>query len=312
MSKNDNTKNIADLLPEAITKHLSEESLAALKEEFENLVESKVADRLAVATAAAEASLDEEVNKQTTELVHKIEEAHKLGLEKVVNHLTEKYEDNLAKVRNYYKNQLGREALKFKNQLVESVSNYIDSRIDKLVPYAEVKAAVKNDSAMRVLESFKNILNVNEATVNTSIRSAVLDGHKMLQKAQAEAEAAINEKAAIENQMNLMAENYAFERNIAQLDEDQKNFVIRMAKKAGVEYVNENMGYITNLYEKKLINERKELAAKEMNDRKRTKLQNISRKTLVEKTSASRKSQMLTEDTELNNLIDAITSDFQD
>lgn len=312
MSKNDNTKNIADLLPEAITKHLSEESLAALKEEFENLVESKVADRLAVATAAAEASLDEEVNKQTTELVHKIEEAHKLGLEKVVNHLTEKYEDNLAKVRNYYKNQLGREALKFKNQLVESVSNYIDSRVDKLVPYAEVKAAVKNDSAMRVLESFKNILNVNEATVNTSIRSAVLDGHKMLQKAQAEAEAAINEKAAIENQMNLMAENYAFERNIAQLDEDQKNFVIRMAKKAGVEYVNENMGYITNLYEKKLINERKELAAKEMNDRKRTKLQNISRKTLVEKTSASRKSQMLTEDTELNSLIDAITSDFQD
>lgn len=312
MSKNDNTKNIADLLPEAITKHLSEESLAALKEEFENLVESKVADRLAVATAAAEASLDEEVNKQTTELVHKIEEAHKLGLEKVVNHLTEKYEDNLAKVRNYYKNQLGREALKFKNQLVESVSNYIDSRVDKLVPYAEVKAAVKNDSAMRVLESFKNILNVNEATVNTSIRSAVLDGHKMLQKAQAEAEAAINEKAAIENQMNLMAENYAFERNIAQLDEDQKNFVIRMAKKAGVEYVNENMGYITNLYEKKLINERKELAAKEMNDRKRTKLQNISRKTLVEKTSAPRKSQMLTEDTELNNLIDAITSDFQD
>ena len=312
MSKNDNTKNIADLLPEAITKHLSEESLAALKEEFENLVESKVADRLAVATAAAEASLDEEVNKQTTELVHKIEEAHKLGLEKVVNHLTEKYEDNLAKVRNYYKNQLGREALKFKNQLVESVSNYIDSRIDKFVPYAEVKAAVKNDSAMRVLANFKNILNVNEATVNTSIRSAVLDGHKMLQKAQAEAEAAINEKVAIENQMNLMAENYAFERNIAQLDEDQKNFVIRMAKKAGVEYVNENMGYITNLYEKKLINERKELAAKEMNDRKRTKLQNISRKTLVEKTSASRKSQMLTEDTELNNLIDAITSDFQD
>ena len=312
MSKNDNTKNIADLLPEALTKHLSEESLAALKEEFENLVESKVADRLAVATAAAEASLDEEVNKQTTELVHKIEEAHKIGLEKVVNHLNEKYEANLAKVRNFYKNQLGREALKFKNQLVESVSKYIDARVDKLVPYAEVKAAVKNDSAMRVLESFKNILNVNEATANASIRSAVLEGHELLRKAQAEAETAINEKAAIEKQMDLMAENYAFERNIAQLDEDQQNFVIRMAKKAGVEYVNENMGYITNLYEKKLINERKELAAKEMNNRKRTKLQNISRKTLAEKTAPSVKTQMINEDVELDNLIDVITADFQD
>jgi predicted house-cleaning noncanonical NTP pyrophosphatase (MazG superfamily) len=55
MDTKDNTKNIADLLPEAITKNLSDESLSALKEEFENLVESKVAERLAVATAAAEA-----------------------------------------------------------------------------------------------------------------------------------------------------------------------------------------------------------------------------------------------------------------
>ena len=311
MSKKDNTKNIADLLPEAITKHLSDESLSALKEEFENLVESKVAERLAVATAAAEAALDEEVNKQTTELIHKIEEAHKIGLEKVVNHLNEKYESNVAKVRNYYKNQLGREALKFKNQLVESVSKYIDARVDKFIPYNEVKAAVKNDSAMKVLESFKQILSVNEATSNASIRSAIMEGHKMLQDAKSQAEQALNEKAAVQKQLDEMAESYAFERNISQLDEDQKNFAIRMAKKAGVGYVNENMAYIFNLYEKKLINERKELAVKEMNNRKRVKLQNVSRKTLAEKTAAPTK-QMLTEDAALNSLINQIEVDWQD
>lgn len=311
MSKKDNTKNIADMLPKVIVENLSEESLSALKDEFENLVESKVAERLAVATAAAEAALDEEVNKQTTELIHKIEEAHKIGLEKVVNHLNEKYESNIAKVRNYYKNQLGREALKFKNQLVESVSKYIDARVDKFIPYNEVKAAVKNDSAMKVLESFKEILNVNEATGNASIRSAIMEGHQMLQDAKAQAEQAINEKVAVQKQLDEMAESYAFERNISQLDEDQKNFAIRMAKKAGVAYVNENMGYIFNLYEKKLINERKELAAKEMNNRKRTKLQNVSRKTLAEKTATPR-NQMLTEDVELASLIDQIEADWQD
>lgn len=299
------------MLPKVIVENLSEESLSALKDEFENLVESKVAERLAVATAAAEAALDEEVNKQTTELIHKIEEAHKIGLEKVVNHLNEKYESNIAKVRNYYKNQLGREALKFKNQLVESVSKYIDARVDKFIPYNEVKAAVKNDSAMKVLESFKEILNVNEATGNASIRSAIMEGHQMLQDAKAQAEQAINEKAAVQKQLDEMAESYAFERNISQLDEDQKNFAIRMAKKAGVAYVNENMGYIFNLYEKKLINERKELATKEMNNRKRTKLQNVSRKTLAEKTAAPR-NQMLTEDVELASLIDQIEADWQD
>lgn len=311
MSKKDNTNNIAELLPEAITKNLSDESLSALKEEFERLVESKVAERLSIATAAAEASLDEEVNKQTTELVHKIEEAHKIGLEKVVSHLNEKYESNIAKVRNYYKNQLGREALKFKNKLVESVSKYIDARVDRLVPYAEVKAAVKNDSAMKVLESFKHILNVNEATSNASIRKAVMEGHNMLQEAKKEAEVAKANAAGIQKQLDEMAESYAFERNIAQLDEDQKNFAIRMAKNAGVGYVNENMAYITNLYERKLINERKELALKEMNNHKRNKLQNVSRRTLAEKATPSR-AQMLTEDADLNGLIDAIEADWQD
>jgi hypothetical protein len=311
MDKKDNTKNIADLLPEVITKNLSEESLSALKEEFERLVESKVAERISVATAAAEASLDEEVNKQTTELVHKIEEAHKIGLEKVYTHLTEKYENNLNKVRNYYKNQLGREALKFKNTLVENVSKYINARIDKLVPYAEVKAAVKNDSAMKVLESFKHMLNVNEALNDKSVRSAIMEGYDMVQEAEEKVNKVSAENEKLQKQLDEMAESYAFERNLKQLDEDQQNFMIRMAKKAGVSYVNENMAYINSLYEKKLINERKELAIKEMNNRKRTKLQNVSRRALAEKTAAP-KNQMLVEDTALEALINQIEADWQD
>lgn len=311
MDKKDNTKNIADLLPEVISKNLSPESLSALKEEFERLVESKVAERIDVATAAAETSLDEEVNKQTTELVHQIEEAHKIGLEKVFNHLTEKYKNNINKVRNYYKNQLGREAFKFKNTLIENVSKYINARIDKLVPYEEVKAAVKNDSAMKVLESFKQMLNVNEALNDKGIRSAIMEGYDMVQKAEKKAKVATTENAKLQKQLDEMAESYAFERNLKQLDEDQQNFMIRMAKKAGVGYVNENIDYIASLYEKKLINERKELATKEMNNKKRAKLQNVSRRTLAEKTAPVRK-EMLVEDTNLNSLLDRIEADYQD
>lgn len=310
MDKKDNTKNIAELLPEEISKHLSDESLTALKEEFERLVESKVAERIGIATAAAEASFDEEANKQTTELVHKIEEAHKIGLEKVVNHLNEKYEKNLKMVRNYYKNQLGRNAMKFKNQLVECVSNYIDARVDKLVPYKEVKAAVKNDSAMRVLENFKHLLNVNEATSNKAVSSAILEGHEMLQEAQNQKYEAEAKAQAVQKQLDEMAESYAFERNVAQLDEDKKNFVIRMAKKAGVGYVNENMGYISSLYDKKLINERKELAQREMNMRAR-KTNNVNRGALANFNS-KKNVHALNEDVELGNLIDQITSDCQD
>lgn len=311
MNKKEN-KNIADLLPEAISKAMSEESLSMLKEEFDRLVETKVAERISIATAAAEASLDEEVNKKCIELVNKIEEAHKIGLEKVYNYLTEKHNKQLHSVREYYKNQLGREALKFKNNLVESVSRYIDARVDKHIPYQDVKEAMKNTTAMKVLESFKGILNVSEATSNKQIRSAIMEGHEMLVNASKTADKLKSENVKLQNQLNEMADSYAFERNISQLDEDTKNFVIRLAKKSGVGYVNENMEYICNLYEKKLDQDRKSLAAKEMENKKRNKLQSVNRKVLVEKNNGASRHLQLNEDTELNYLIDQIEFDNKD
>lgn len=310
MNKKDNIKNIADLLPTAITNAMSEESLSVLKEEFERLVESKVSERIGIATAAAEAALDEEVNKKCIDLVEKIEEAHKIGLKKVYDFLTEKHAKELRNVRGYYKNQIGREALKFKNQLVESVSRYIDARVDKHIPYRDVKAAVKNETAMRVLESFKGILAVNEAAADESVRAAILEGHSMLKSAKNKANKLQNENVKLQNKIDEMAESYAFERNVSQLDEDTKNFVIRLGKKAGIGYVNENMNYICNLYERKLDQDRKALAVKEMENKKRTKLNNVSRRVLAERTASPRQ-QMLVEDANINALIDQIDSDFE-
>lgn len=307
----ENNTNITDLLPEAIKVALSEESLSVINKEFETLVESKVNERINIATAAAEAALDEEVNKRCTELVHKIEEAHKIGLERVYTYLTEKNQKNERLIRNFYKKQIGKEAEVFRKRLCENVARAIDERIDKLVPYNEVKAAVKNETAMRVLESFKGILNINEATVQKEIREAVLDGKAMLKEATDKAESLAAQNDKLQKQIDEMAESYAFEKNISQLDEDAKNFVIRFAKKAGIGYANENMEYLRNLHGKKVLSERKELAANEMNRQKRTNLHNVNRRVLAEKVASPKKS-LLVEDSDLSNLIDAIELDLQD
>ncbi len=307
----ENNTNITDLLPEAIKVALSEESLSVINKEFETLVESKVNERINIATAAAEAALDEEVNKRCTELVHKIEEAHKIGLERVYTYLTEKNQKNERLIRNFYKKQIGKEAEAFRKRLCENVARAIDERIDKLVPYNEVKAAVKNETAMRVLESFKGILNINEATVQKEIREAVLDGKAMLKEATDKAESLAAQNDKLQKQIDEMAESYAFEKNISQLDEDAKNFVIRFAKKAGIGYANENMEYLRNLHGKKVLSERKELATNEMNRQKRTNLHNVNRRVLAEKVASPKKS-LLVEDSDLSNLIDAIELDLQD
>lgn len=304
------TKSIADMLPKTLKENLSPESLSVLTEEFERLVESRVNERLAVATAAAEASFDEEANKKCTELVMKIEEAHKLGLEKVVNHLNEKHDKQISNLKKFYNNHLGKEALKFKNKLVESVSNYITSRVDRLIPYKSVRAAVKNDSAMKVLESFKSILNVNEISSKKEISKAILEGKKMIDKANRTSSYYLDKLKESNKKLNKMASHYAFEKNLSRLDENTKNFVTRFAKRSGVEYANKNMEYLCNLHEKKVAEDRKQLAIKEMNDSKRKKLGSINRRVLVEKTTPKQLPSALTESRAIDSLITAIEKDI--
>lgn len=299
--------DIAKMLPPSIVDAMSEESLSVLKEEFEKAVEQRVAERIDIATSAAEAALDEEVNHKCTELVHQIEEAHKLGLIKVVKSLNEQYEKRLENVRNYYKNQIGRKALAFKNKLLESVSDYIEARIDKLVPYKQIKEAVANNSAMKVLETFKNILNVSEVSSNNSIKNAVLEGYSMI-NSEKEKSAALNEENKhLKSVIKDMSENYAFERNISKLDEDTKNFVIRLAKKSGVEYVNENMSYICGLYEKNLSKEREKLKNREIS--KRIKKNNAVNRRVLAEQYGSDTSYKSGEDEAVDSLISEITDE---
>ena len=133
----------------------------------------------------------------------------------------------------------------------------------------------------------------------------------MLKEATDKAESLAAQNDKLQKQIDEMAESYAFEKNISQLDEDAKNFVIRFAKKAGIGYANENMEYLRNLHGKKVLSERKELATNEMNCQKRTNLHNVNRRVLAEKVASPKKS-LLVEDSDLSNLIDAIELDLQD
>lgn len=299
---------ISKMLPESIVNAMSEESLSVLKEEFEKAVESKVAARVKLAVESAETALDEELNRKCTDLVHQIEEAHKIGLMKVVESINKRFNKKLEIVRNYYKSQLGRKAGLFKNSLVESVKNYINSRVDKLVPYEEVKEAVANNTAMKVLNTFKEILNVSEASSNKSIKGAIMEGYNMLVDAKNKVSSLESKNKELNSVIDEMAENYAFERNISKLDEDTKNFIIRFAKKMGVAYVNENMEYICSLYESKLSSEREYLKKKEIVKRK-SKIHNINRRVLAEQNNDFGKRYMSDEDDAINQLIESIQKD---
>jgi hypothetical protein len=61
----------------------------------------------------------------------------------------------LVKVIKKYEREQNGDLLKFKKQITESVSAFLDEFIEESVPTADIKQAVKNKTAMNVLENLR-------------------------------------------------------------------------------------------------------------------------------------------------------------
>lgn len=256
--------NIEDLLPKALKESLSEESLQKITEAFNNAVETKVNEKLQLAVESAMASYDEQANAKINDVVTAIDEAHKVGLMKAVRALKESYEGKVrgrikrynAKSKRIVENaKVG--AMKFKRQLVESLSDFIDKHFEEVLPVRAIKAAVKNDAAMRVVESLRNVLNVTDKSAMDVYIPKLKEAKALIESKTEkikEYDRQLRESKLqnSETEAKLMLESLS-----SGLPTAKKNYIKRMMDGKTAKYIKENFDYAMSL-----LNERE---AREVN-----------------------------------------------
>lgn len=285
------TNTLAEsLLPAAIVENLSEESLKKVEEKLNNIIESKVNERVNLAVESAEATFDAEANKDIDKLVVKIEEAHKRMAYKACKTLKENYNKKLNKVRSYYNNKVQKDADKFKNNLVESVSAYIDKQLEKAVPYNELKVAVKNNTAMKVLESLKTVLGVaNAATcAKQYFKKPILEAKQRLISYNKKCKKLTETANNLKNELNESKKHAYLEEKLKGLDEDTANFMRRTMKNASMEFIKENFNFALDRHKEKLNEEKENLRQRALSNPKRKQVQSVSRSMLVENAKPQR------------------------
>lgn len=273
--------NIKDLLPTVLTEALSEEGLKTLSAEFERLVESRVQERIENATRCAETAFNEAANAKLQKLVVQIDEAHKKAFLKAYDAITEDYDKEISKVKRFYNNDVKRESMKFKKELVESISNYIDDKVDKMLPTKQVRKAIKNNTAIQVLESVKRLLAVDEAAAIDVCRKPFMESTKIMNKQGKLIESLQNRNAKLQKQLAESAREAYLNEKTATLTEDAKNFVRKTLEGASLEYIKENFDYTLKHYRDNLARDKEALAKKTMNERAKLRNQ-VSRIQLVE------------------------------
>jgi len=240
------SKNVVDVLKEATKDILSEQTLNEIQQSFEASVNEKV--KIHVEKALAEQ--DEDHSKKLEALVEAIDKDHVAKLNKVVAAIDENHSGKLKSIVEKYTKALNSEAKNFKNETVNDISTYLEAYLDEVVPTADIKKAVANRRAADVLGKVRNLLAVDAATAQESIREAVMDGKKQLDEARKELESAKERGLVLEKELNKSQASLLLEQKTRELPENKKKYIQKLLGNKDVEFIKENFDYTLKLFNK--------------------------------------------------------------
>ena len=242
---------ITDTLKEAAKDVLTEETLEEIQNTFNEQLESKADERSKIAVEAALNEQDEKYAEKLEALLEAIDKDHCRKLKRVVESLDNDRTNKLKRVIKKYQSELNTEAVKLRDAIVESASEYLDSYIDEALPVSSIQEAVDNKKALGILENFRQTLGVDLALANETIREGVVDGKKQLDES--------NEQLKITSQQrNTLAEEVAELKKTIFLSEKTKNFDVKKTnfitktfKGKDLDFIQENFKYTVKMFDKK-------------------------------------------------------------
>ena len=239
--------DIKTILAEATGGALNEEVLS----EIEKVFESKVNDRVEIHVEKALQEQDELYSSKLEQLIEKIDDDHTIKLERVVEALDNDRASKLKLVIEKYEEALNEDAVKFKSNLVETISDYLDVYLEEKVPAESVQEAVKNTKAVKVLESLRSHLAVDAALEKESIKEAVVDGHNQINEANKKLESIVAENAKLKGEVERTKAQYLIEAKSSKLDDKAKKFVLKAFEGKSEQFIKENFDYTVKLFKKK-------------------------------------------------------------
>jgi len=253
---------IADILKEATNGQIDESVLADIEQAFEKRLEEKTT----IHVEKALLEQDELYLAKLKQLLEAIDKDRTKKLVKVMEAVDKDKTNKLKAVIKKYEKVLNEDANTFKQQLVSTVSQYLDAYIAEAIPADEIKEAVRNKKAITVLENLREHLAVDKTVEKESVRNAILDGKDQINEANKKLESALQEKAVIEEELQMFKANALIEEKTADLDERSAKYIKKMLTGKPLDYIEENFDYTLKLFEKKKESRRENLKTEALNE----------------------------------------------
>ena len=242
---------ITDTLKEAAKDVLTEETLQEIQKTFNEQLESKAEERSKIAVAAALNEQDEKYAEKLEALLEAIDKDHCRKLKRVVESLDNDRTNKLKRVIKKYQSELNTEAVKLRDAIVESASEYLDSYIDEALPVSSIQEAVDNKKALGILENFRQTLGVDLALANETIREGVVDGKKQLDESNEQLKVTSQQRNTLAEEVAELKKTIFLSEKTKNFDEKKTNFITKTFKGKDIDFIQENFKYTVKMFDKK-------------------------------------------------------------
>lgn len=243
-------KGIEDVLSQLGGDILTEDSKKMLIEAFDDAVNARVSERVEIEVKDALQKLDEDHSVKLEQLLEAIDSDHTQKLVAVLEKIDTDHSEKLVYLVKRHAKIMKEDAAQFKEKLIAQLSGYLDLYIEKAIPRDELKEAVSNKRAQRMVEQMKQIISLDDSFVNETIKEAVEDGRKTIENLKSELNEAVKQNIQITQMLKGKSAELMLEKSTAGLARDKKQYVMRMLKDKDPEYIKENFDYVVKMFDK--------------------------------------------------------------
>jgi hypothetical protein len=229
---------------------ISEETATAIAEAFELAVNEKVNSRVTLEVESAVSKIDEDHATKLEKLLETIDNDHSEKLQKVVNSINEDHALKLESVSNFYSKALEEKAESFSNQMIDSVSNFIDLYLEKTLPIEQLEEAVTNTYARTQLDKIRSIVGIDQESIDNGIKSTIAEGKKAIDELNERLNESYKENEALLEKLKVADATLVLENKTKGMPTAKKDFIVKLLNDKESSYIEENFNYVVEMFER--------------------------------------------------------------
>ena len=228
--------NIVDILK---SSGFPDDGIKQIEEAFEAKTNEKAADRVAVDVAAALAKQEAEHK----EILKKVYEAAEAKRETDVKAIEAKNLAGLKQLIEAHKVQLETEAVAFRNETEQQISDFLDEQLAVVVPTSVLEEAANNNVARQILSQIREVAGMDDTIVKGNVKKALLEGKKIMDE-QAKKIEQLEKRAQLAESIALI------ESKTTGMPQEKKDHIKTVFKNRGPKFIAENFDYVSKSFDR--------------------------------------------------------------